>query len=106
MASTAVSTTRFSGGSFLIEDRTPAELFTPEDFTEQHLLIAQTAEDFAVNEIVPNIEKMELKDIVIGKGDLTVGRDQVELSRPERVLTGGASLFSFLARTMYFHVIK
>ena len=62
MASTAVSTTRISGGSFLIEDRTPAEIFTPEDFTEQHFLIAQTAEDFAVNEIVPNIEKMEHKD--------------------------------------------
>ena len=43
-------------------------------------------------------EKMELKDMVIGKGDLTVGRDQVELSRPERVLAGGASLLSFLAR--------
>ncbi len=51
-------------------------------------------------------EMMELKDIVIGKGDLTVGRDQVELSRPERVLTGGASLFSFLARTMYFHALS
>jgi alkylation response protein AidB-like acyl-CoA dehydrogenase len=50
------------GGSFLIEQRTPDEVFTPEDFTEQHLLIAQTAEEFATKEIVPNIEKMEAKD--------------------------------------------
>lgn len=53
------------GGSFLIEDRTPGEIFTPEDFTEQHLLIAQTAEEFANKEIVPNIQKLEHKDYVL-----------------------------------------
>ena len=51
-------------------------------------------------------EQMERQNIVIGRGDLTVGRDQVELSRPERVVTGGATLFSFLARTMYFHALS
>ena len=51
-----------AGGSFLIEERTPAEIFTPEDFTEQHLLIAQTAEEFANKEITPQIEKLEGKD--------------------------------------------
>ena len=56
---TAVSPNKVSGGSFLIEERTPSEVFTPEDFTDQHLLIAQTAEEFANKEIVPNIEKME-----------------------------------------------
>jgi alkylation response protein AidB-like acyl-CoA dehydrogenase len=58
----ALPTTKIRGGSFLIDDRTPDEVFTPEDFTEQHLLIAQTAEEFATKEIVPNIEKMEHKD--------------------------------------------
>ena len=52
-----------AGGSFLIE--TQEEIFTPEDFTEQHRLIAQTAEEFALNEIVPNIEKMEHKDFSV-----------------------------------------
>jgi alkylation response protein AidB-like acyl-CoA dehydrogenase len=52
-----------AGGSFLIEERTPEEVFTPEDFTEQHLLIAKTAEEFAAKEIVPNIERMERKDL-------------------------------------------
>jgi alkylation response protein AidB-like acyl-CoA dehydrogenase len=65
MATTAVPQTRISGGSFLLEERKPDDVFTPEDFTEQHLLIAQTAEEFAVNEIVPNIEKMEHKDFSI-----------------------------------------
>ena len=62
---TAVPTSKVSGGSFLIEDRTPDEVFTPEDFTEQHLLIAQTAEEFANKEIVPNIERMEHKDFAV-----------------------------------------
>ena len=61
----AVPTTKIPGGSFLIEERKPEDVFTPEDFTEQHLLIAQTAEEFANQEIVPNIEKMERKDFAV-----------------------------------------
>ena len=44
------------------------------DFTEQHLLISQTAEEFAVNEIAPNIEKMEHKDFSITRDLLEKGR--------------------------------
>jgi hypothetical protein len=54
-----------SGGSFLLETRPPEEIFTPEDFSEQHVLIAQTAEEFAQKEIIPNIEKMEHKDFSV-----------------------------------------
>jgi alkylation response protein AidB-like acyl-CoA dehydrogenase len=64
---TAVPATKIPGGSFLIEERKPEEVFTPEDFTEQHLLIAQTAEEFANKEIVPNIEKMEHKEFSINR---------------------------------------
>jgi alkylation response protein AidB-like acyl-CoA dehydrogenase len=62
---TAVPTARISGGSFLIEACQPDSVFTPEDFTEQHNLIAQTAEEFAINEIVPNIERMEHKEFSV-----------------------------------------
>src|ERR1700738_3950361 len=65
MATTAVPSTKISGGSFLLEERKPDEVFTPEDFTEQHRLIGQTAEEFAVNEILPNVEKMEHKHFSI-----------------------------------------
>ena len=51
---TAVPSTKISGGSFLLEERKVDEVFTPEDFTEQHRLIGQTAEEFAANEILPN----------------------------------------------------
>src|SRR6478752_2989933 len=57
--------TSISGGSFLLDTRSPEEVFTPEDFSEQHVLIGQTAEEFAQKEIVPNIEKMEHKDFSI-----------------------------------------
>jgi alkylation response protein AidB-like acyl-CoA dehydrogenase len=63
--STAILKTKISGGSFLLEERAPEDIFTPEDFTEQHQLIAQTAEEFARNEIIPNIEKMEHKDFSV-----------------------------------------
>src|SRR5438874_6533275 len=63
MATTsAVPKTKIPGGSFLLEERRPEDVFTPEDFNEQHHLIAQTAEDFANNEILPNADKLEHKD--------------------------------------------
>jgi alkylation response protein AidB-like acyl-CoA dehydrogenase len=64
---TAVPTAKIAGGGFLLEERKPEEIFTPEDFTEQHTLIAQTAEEFAKNEIIPNIEKMEQKEFSINR---------------------------------------
>ena len=67
MATTALPKTRITGCSFLIEDRRPDEIFTPEDFSEQHRLIAQTADDFCNNEIVPNAEKMEHKDYSVSR---------------------------------------
>src|SRR5579863_1339086 len=67
MATTAIPKTRISGGSFLLESRRTDEVFTPEDFNEQQQLIGQTAEEFTVNEILPNIEKMERKEFSISR---------------------------------------
>jgi alkylation response protein AidB-like acyl-CoA dehydrogenase len=49
------------GGSFLIEARSPGDVFTPEDITDQHKLIAQTAQEFIDQEIVPRIQEIEDK---------------------------------------------
>ena len=46
------------GGSFLIEDRTPEEIFTPEDFTEEQVMIGQTADEFMVKELVPRLPEL------------------------------------------------
>ena len=58
MAATALPKTKILGGSFLLEERQTADVFTPEDFSEQHQMIGQTAEEFAVNEILPQAEKI------------------------------------------------
>src|SRR5207248_1721511 len=59
---TVIPKTKIQGGSWLLEESSVEDIFTPEDFSEQHKLIAQTAEEFAQKEIIPNIEKMEHKD--------------------------------------------
>jgi len=107
MASTTVSAkATIPGGSFLLESRRPDEVFTPEDFTEQHLLIAQTAEEFAQNEIVPNIEKMEHKDFSITRKLLKkageLGLSGVEI--PEAY--GGLEMDKVTAAVIADHVAK
>jgi butyryl-CoA dehydrogenase len=50
-----------AGGSFLLETRTPAEVFTPEDLNEEQRQIADTAAEFARVEILPNAAAIEAK---------------------------------------------
>jgi alkylation response protein AidB-like acyl-CoA dehydrogenase len=50
------------GGAFMIEDRTTQEIFTPEDFTEEHRMIAETTRQFIDNEVVPRIDELEKHD--------------------------------------------
>src|SRR3989440_561971 len=50
------------GGSFLIEEATPSEIFTPEDFNEEHRMIADTTRQFMDAEVLPRITELENKD--------------------------------------------
>ena len=50
------------GGAFLIEERTPEEIFTPEDFTEEHRMIAETTRQFVDNEVSPRVDELEKHD--------------------------------------------
>ena len=59
---TAAPKTKTTGGSFLLEDHNLDNVFTPEDFNEDHQMIAKLAEEFAVNEILPQVEKIEHKE--------------------------------------------
>jgi alkylation response protein AidB-like acyl-CoA dehydrogenase len=103
---TAVPQTKISGGSFLLEERKPDEVFTPEDFTEQHLLIGQTAEEFAVNEIIPNIEKMEHKDFSITR-DLLKKAGELGLSSAEiPEAYGGLEMDKVTAAVIADHIAK
>jgi len=51
-----------AGGSFLLEARTPAEIFTPEDLNEEQRQIAATAARFAREEILPRVVSIEAKE--------------------------------------------
>ncbi len=50
------------GGEFLISEGTIADVFTPEDFTEEHKMIGDTAREFIDNEVRPLISDMEKHD--------------------------------------------
>jgi alkylation response protein AidB-like acyl-CoA dehydrogenase len=52
----------FAGGEFLITDADPEEVFTPEDFTDEHKMILETAKGFIEKEIQPIVDKLEEKD--------------------------------------------
>ncbi|MCC9023178.1 acyl-CoA dehydrogenase family protein [Bacillus nakamurai] len=47
------------GGSFLIEDTAYDQVFTPEDFTDEHKMIGKTTEDYVVNDVLPYIDEIE-----------------------------------------------
>src|SRR6266851_1883904 len=106
MATTAIPSTKIIGGSFLLEERAPEDVFTPEDFSEQQLLIGQTAEEFAMNEIVPNVEKIEHKDFSVTRDLLKkageLGLSSVEI--PEAY--GGLEMDKVTAAVIADHIAK
>jgi alkylation response protein AidB-like acyl-CoA dehydrogenase len=106
MATTAIPKTRISGGSFLLEERQTADVFTPEDFSEQQQMIGQTTEEFAVNEILPQAEKIEHKDYSVSRdllkkaGDLGLSAAEI----PEAY--GGLELDKVTAAIIADHMAK
>jgi alkylation response protein AidB-like acyl-CoA dehydrogenase len=106
MATTAIPKSKIAGGSFLLEERQTSEVFTPEDFSEQHTLIGQTTEEFAVNEILPNVERIEHKEFQVTRdllkkaGDL--GLSSVEI--PEAY--GGLEMDKVTAAVIADHIAK
>ena len=55
------------GGSWLTEDVDPQTVFTPERLSEEHRLIAQTANEFIEGEVQPAIERLEQKDWALAR---------------------------------------
>src|ERR1700676_3618531 len=106
MATTAIPKTKILGGSFLLEERQPSEVFTPEDFSEQQQMIGQTTEEFAVKEILPQAEKIEHKEFSISRdllkkaGDL--GLSGVEI--PEAY--GGLEMDKVTAAVIADHIAQ
>ena len=57
---TTIASTR--GGAWLVEDVAPGAIFTVEQFSDEHRLIARTADDFMRHEVAPALERLEQKD--------------------------------------------
>src|SRR5690242_14181984 len=62
METAAASLPKTRGGAFLIEERAPGEIFTPEDLTEDHRAIARTADEFWNNDVAPRLEAIDHGD--------------------------------------------
>ncbi len=106
MATTAIPKSKILGGGFLLEERQTAEVFTPEDFTEQHQMIGQTTEEFAVNEILPNSEKIEHKDFSISR-DLLKKAGELGLSGVEiPEAYGGLEMDKVTSAVIADHIAK
>lgn len=50
------------GGSFLIEESAPEDIFTPEDLSEEQIMIRDMTEQFVEEEVFPQVEKLEHKE--------------------------------------------
>ncbi|MGG1879112.1 acyl-CoA dehydrogenase family protein [Paenibacillus cisolokensis] len=53
---------KIKGGSFVIETPELERVMTPEDFTDEHRMIAETVRDFVDGEIMPRDEEIEKLD--------------------------------------------
>ncbi len=64
------------GGSFLIEERTTTEIFTPEDLDEEQRMIGETTREFVDTEVRPAIAEMEKhnwqlsRELIVKAGEL------------------------------------
>jgi len=55
------------GASWLFDDPPSDGTFSPETLTEEHRLIARTAEEFMTNEVMPNVARLEAKDWALAR---------------------------------------
>ncbi|MEI2420626.1 hypothetical protein V6O07_10165, partial [Arthrospira platensis SPKY2] len=57
MMTTTQTTSPVKGGEFLIKDSDAADIFTPEDYTEEQLMFRKSMRDFLDKEVEPIKEK-------------------------------------------------
>jgi len=64
---TGIETKRVTGGSFLIEDLKPNDVFTPEDLSLEQRQIADTTAEFAENRIATQTAEIEAKNFEVSR---------------------------------------
>jgi alkylation response protein AidB-like acyl-CoA dehydrogenase len=54
--------TKLPGGGFLVENAEPESIYTPEDFSQEHIKTAEEAAAFMENEILPHADAIEAQE--------------------------------------------
>jgi alkylation response protein AidB-like acyl-CoA dehydrogenase len=57
---TSAKTTK--GGEFLIKETQPEDIFIPEEWTEEQLMIASMCKDFLEQEVYPNLDRIDAQE--------------------------------------------
>ena len=85
MSNTAIKP--ITGGEFLIRDTESKDIFIPEEWSEEQLMMKKTCEDFVKNEIEPNLDAIDhqqeglMQSILDKAGELGL----LGISVPERM---------------------
>ena len=61
MTTLAEISTKTKGSAFLFEDVGPAQVFTPEDLSEEHLAVGRMIDEFWASEVEPNLPAIREK---------------------------------------------
>ncbi|HEX3544696.1 MAG TPA: acyl-CoA dehydrogenase family protein [Candidatus Acidoferrum sp.] len=61
MATATTTPQGTKGGSFLLESPRPEDVFTPADLNDDQRLIGQSAEEFVIKEVLPQVKNLEAK---------------------------------------------
>lgn len=70
------NTELLKSGEFLVREVDPQDIFIPEEYDEEQIMIAQTCKDFLEAEVYPNMEQLEtgdrelMKSLLIKSGEL------------------------------------
>lgn len=81
------------GGEFLIKESFPADVFIPEEFTEEQNMIADTCNDFLEREVFPNLDKIDsmepgfMRSLISKSGEMGL----LGISIPEEYMGFGQS---------------
>ena len=82
-----MSTNAIKGGEFIIRKTTPEEIFTPEEWTEEHEMIGKMCDDFINQEVIPVLDRMDkmedglMQSVLVKAGELGM----LGLSVPEEL---------------------
>ncbi|HYV07708.1 MAG TPA: acyl-CoA dehydrogenase family protein, partial [Blastocatellia bacterium] len=98
MASVVEKQKIVKGGSFILEDHRPEDVFTPEDTNDEQRMIAQTAHEFSQKEVIPLDAEIEKKSYEVHRSLMRKAGELglLSIDIPEQYGGAGLDLLSSL----------